>query len=152
MFIYRHQFYLHARMELTEGNFVIKDLKMAIHVCALAAQAETGDAAGSFGQTEIYLDCLAGLVWCCPSENNFSADQQSHQLLSTLRPHHSSRAFQFSSHSSFRFGSSQQNVAERASFLPPEMSREEFVARVVQHHQTLKVFNGITNFLRLLKS
>lgn len=59
----RHQFYLQARVELMNSYLVAQEIKSAIQVCALAAQAELGDASGTLSTTDFYLNCLPNLPW-----------------------------------------------------------------------------------------
>lgn len=39
----RHQFYLHAKLDLIEGRLVVADQEVARRIIAYIAQAETGD-------------------------------------------------------------------------------------------------------------
>jgi len=59
----RHQFYLQARVELAKRNLVVRGVASAVQVCALAAQAEFGDANGTSLQSDFYENCLPNLPW-----------------------------------------------------------------------------------------
>lgn len=41
--MYRHQFYLHARLDLLEGRLKVNDWGITVKVVALMVQAESGD-------------------------------------------------------------------------------------------------------------
>ncbi|XP_026727527.1 E3 ubiquitin-protein ligase MYLIP [Trichoplusia ni] len=53
----RHQFYLHAKLDLTEGRLVVADLEVARRIIAYIAQAETGDCDPDLPPTHIYEEC-----------------------------------------------------------------------------------------------
>ncbi|XP_013194436.1 E3 ubiquitin-protein ligase MYLIP [Amyelois transitella] len=53
----RHQFYLHAKLDLTEGRLVVADLEVARRIVAYIAQAETGDCDPDVPPMHIYEEC-----------------------------------------------------------------------------------------------
>lgn len=53
----RHQFYLHAKLDLTEGRLVVADQEVAWRIIAYIAQAETGDCDAEVPPTDIYDEC-----------------------------------------------------------------------------------------------
>lgn len=53
----RHQFYLHAKLDLTEGRLVVADLEVARKIIAYIAQAETGDCDSELPPVHIYEEC-----------------------------------------------------------------------------------------------
>ncbi|CAB3244909.1 unnamed protein product [Arctia plantaginis] len=53
----RHQFYLHAKLDLTEGRLVVADLEVARRIIAYIAQAETGDFDPDLPPKHIYAEC-----------------------------------------------------------------------------------------------
>lgn len=53
----RHQFYLHAKLDLIEGRLVVADLEVARKIIAYIAQAETGDCERELPPTHIYEEC-----------------------------------------------------------------------------------------------
>ncbi|XP_063833566.1 E3 ubiquitin-protein ligase MYLIP [Ostrinia nubilalis] len=53
----RHQFYLHAKLDLTEGRLVVADLEVARRIIAYIAQAETGDCDPDAPPVHIYQEC-----------------------------------------------------------------------------------------------
>ncbi|KAI5641209.1 FERM central domain-containing protein [Phthorimaea operculella] len=53
----RHQFYLHAKLDLTEGRLVVADIEVARRIIAYIAQAETGDCDPDVPPTHIYEEC-----------------------------------------------------------------------------------------------
>jgi len=129
----RHQFFLHARVELLEGHLVVKDLESAVRVCALATQAELGDAAGITTQTDFYLNCLPGLQFCCQGCNQ--SHNASNQPSTSPSRRNGNRQFYFHSNPTDTI----HNSKGRASFLPLDMKKEEWLKQVHQYHQTLKV-------------
>lgn len=53
----RHQFYLHAKLDLTEGRLVVADWEVARRIIAYIAQAETGDCDPDVPPMHIYEEC-----------------------------------------------------------------------------------------------
>lgn len=53
----RHQFYLHAKLDLTEGRLVVADQEVARKLIAYIAQAETGDCDPDAPPFHIYEEC-----------------------------------------------------------------------------------------------
>lgn len=53
----RHQFYLHAKLDLVEGRLVVADLEVARRIVAYIAQAETGDCDPDVPPIHIYEEC-----------------------------------------------------------------------------------------------
>ncbi|KAI8433060.1 hypothetical protein MSG28_013918 [Choristoneura fumiferana] len=53
----RHQFYLHAKLDLIEGRLVVADQEVARKIIAYIAQAETGDCDVDVPPTHIYEEC-----------------------------------------------------------------------------------------------
>ncbi|KAJ2940948.1 hypothetical protein O0L34_g10210 [Tuta absoluta] len=53
----RHQFYLHAKLDLTEGRLVVADIEIARRIIAYIAQAESGDCDPDVPPTHIYEEC-----------------------------------------------------------------------------------------------
>ncbi|XP_049880002.1 E3 ubiquitin-protein ligase MYLIP [Pectinophora gossypiella] len=53
----RHQFYLHAKLDLTEGRLVVADIEVARRIIAYIAQAETGDCDPDLPPVNIYDEC-----------------------------------------------------------------------------------------------
>ncbi|KAJ0171592.1 hypothetical protein K1T71_013142 [Dendrolimus kikuchii] len=53
----RHQFYLHAKLDLTEGRLVVADHEIARRLIAYIAQAETGDCDAEVPPIHVYEEC-----------------------------------------------------------------------------------------------
>lgn len=53
----RHQFYLHAKLDLTEGRLVVTDPEVARRIVAYIAQAEAGDCDPESPPEHIYKEC-----------------------------------------------------------------------------------------------
>ncbi|GBP84451.1 E3 ubiquitin-protein ligase MYLIP [Eumeta japonica] len=53
----RHQFYLHAKLVLTDGTLVVADLEVARRIVAYIAQAETGDCDPDAPPLHVYEEC-----------------------------------------------------------------------------------------------
>lgn len=53
----RHQFYLQAKLDLTEGRLVVADLEIARRIIAYIAQAETGDCDSEEPPKHMYDEC-----------------------------------------------------------------------------------------------
>ncbi|XP_072947958.1 E3 ubiquitin-protein ligase MYLIP [Epargyreus clarus] len=53
----RHQFYLHAKLDLIEGRLVVADQEVVRKITAYIAQAETGDCDPDVPPMQVYEDC-----------------------------------------------------------------------------------------------
>lgn len=53
----RHQFYLHAKLDLIEGRLVVADQEVARRLIAYIAQAETGDCDAEDPPLHVYEEC-----------------------------------------------------------------------------------------------